>query len=61
MNLANDLLDGASEIAIYLGRPRRTVYWMIASGFLPVTRAGRRIYARKSEIDRAFSADKPTI
>lgn len=56
MNLRDDLLEGAAEIAGYMGRSERAVYHMIYAGQIPVVRKGRRIFSRKSELDRAFSS-----
>ncbi|MEI5685456.1 helix-turn-helix domain-containing protein [Sphingomonas kyungheensis] len=53
--LADDLLSGASAAAAYLGIGRSAVYHLTEGGHLPVTRKGRRLFYRKSELDRAFS------
>jgi hypothetical protein len=55
--LTDDLLDGAGAIASFLGKTPRAVYHMVEAGQLPVIRKGRRIYGRKSELERAFSSD----
>ncbi len=54
--LANDLLSGTKAAAQYLGLPERAVWHMVYSGSLPVIRKRRRLFFRKSELDRAFSA-----
>lgn len=54
----DDLMWGAEEIANYIQRPIRTVYYLIDRGVLPVKKLGpRTLVARRSEIDRAFSHD----
>lgn len=56
MTLSDDLLKGAEAIAAHLKCQRWEVYYRASKGEIPVTRKGRTIYARKSELDRAFSA-----
>ncbi len=55
--LNDDLLTGGAAIANYLGLNERATWHMIYSGELPVIRKGRKIFARKSELERAFRAD----
>lgn len=50
-----DLLNGASSAAEYTGLSRRNIYRLTDEGHLPVVRKGRRLFYRKSELDRAFS------
>jgi excisionase family DNA binding protein len=33
------------------------VYHLVEAGHLPAIRKGRKLYFRKTELDRAFSAD----
>ncbi len=54
MTLQDDLLDGAAAIAAFIGKSDRMVYHMASTGQLPVIRKGRRIYARRSELEAAF-------
>jgi len=54
--LSNDLIIGARGAAKYIGTTERAVYHLVEDGHLPVTRKGRRLYFRKSELDQAFSA-----
>jgi hypothetical protein len=52
-SLANDLLDGAAEIAEYLfgdKRKRRRVYHLNATGQLPLSRMGDKLIGRKSTL-----------
>jgi len=56
--LARDLLTGAEAIAEYLGWPLRRTQHQIAEGRLPIKRVGHLITSRKSELDRAFSANE---
>lgn len=53
--LANDLLAGAKAAAEYTGLTERQIYHMAQSGHLPVIRMGKRLYFRRSELDKAFS------
>jgi hypothetical protein len=50
------LLTGVVEIARYVGWPLRKTQHHIAKGRLPVKRIGQSIIARKSELDRFFTA-----
>jgi excisionase family DNA binding protein len=54
--LASDLLSGADAAASFIGVTRRSVYHLVEAGHLPVTRKGRRLFFRRSELERAFSA-----
>lgn len=51
-----DLLSGAAGAAAYMGLPQRTIYRLTEQGHIPAIRKGRRLYYRKSDLDRAFSA-----
>ena len=55
--LSNDLLSGAKAAAIYIGETQRAVYHMAEKGLLPCIRKGRKLYFRKSELERAFSSE----
>lgn len=57
--LADDLLAGAAAAAAYCGLSQRVIYHLTETGALPVKRIGRRLYYRKSEIDRAFRNSDP--
>jgi hypothetical protein len=59
--LRDDLLTGASAIADYTGWPVRKVYHAASRGYLPVMRIGPILLARKSELDRAFSAEAANL
>lgn len=54
----SDLIVGANGAALYTGLSRRTVYRLVDEGHIPAVRKGRRLYFRKSELDRAFSAQE---
>jgi len=57
--MALDLLSGAAGAAHYLGLSVREIYHLTEAGRLPVIRlGGSKLYFRKSELDRAFSADR---
>ena len=51
----NDLISGADQAASFLGLKRRDVYRLVENGHLPVVRKGRRLFFRKSELERSFS------
>ena len=57
-DLAEDLLTGVPEIAVHIKKTERATYHLIAKKALPVFRLPgmKIIHARKSELDRAFSA-----
>ena len=55
--LANDLLSGAEAAAAYIGVKPRAVYHLVEAGQLPVIKKGRKLYFRRSELDRAFSSE----
>lgn len=52
-----DLILGASGAAQYTGLPVRVIYHLVEKGNLPVIRKGKRLFFRKSELERAFSSD----
>lgn len=54
--LSDDLLEGADEAATYLGLKRGTVYRLVAANEIPAIHKGRKIFFRKSELDRAFQS-----
>lgn len=56
--LRDDLIAGATAAANECGLKPRQIYHMVESGLLPVVRMGKRLYFRKSELERAFSSDR---
>lgn len=54
--LSEDLLAGAIAAARFMGLQPRAIYHMVEAGHLPVIRKGRRLYFRKSELEKAFSS-----
>jgi len=56
--LAEDLLRGLSEIADYIGESPRRAQYLAETGRLPTFKVGQINYARKSEIDEAWSANR---
>lgn len=57
MNIENDLIEGAEAAAGILGLTKRQIYYMVAKNRLPSTRIGNRLFFRKSELERTFSAN----
>jgi excisionase family DNA binding protein len=55
VNLSSDLIAGADAAAQFTGLTARAIYHLVDRGQLPVTRLGRRLYFRKSELTSAFS------
>lgn len=57
--LCDDLLKGAAAAAEYLGPAfnRNAVYYMTRTGQLPVIKRGTQLFYRKSDLDRAFTAE----
>jgi hypothetical protein len=58
--IADDLLDGAEEIAVFMfgdAKYKRRVYHLAEKGALPVFRLGSGINARRSVL-RQFIADR---
>lgn len=55
--IADDLLKGAAAIADEIGETRQNVYYLAAQGLLPITRRGKILYALKSELRAAYSAN----
>lgn len=51
-----DLIDGADAAAAFTGLSRRQIYRLTEQGHLPVIRKGRRLFFRRSELERTFSA-----
>lgn len=54
--LKDDLLHGAKAAADYSGLSPRQIYHLVESQHLTPVRMGKRLYFRRSELDRAFSA-----
>jgi hypothetical protein len=54
--LADDVLDGVKEIAAFIGKSERQTFHLVHAGAIPVFRLGKKIHARKSELERAFTA-----
>lgn len=54
--LADDVLDGVKEIAAFIGKSERATFHLIHGNQLPVFRLGKKIHARKSELEAAFRA-----
>jgi len=52
--MQTDLISGADGAAAYTGLSRRKIYRLAEEGHIPTIRKGRRLYFRKSELDRAF-------
>ena len=52
--LADDVLDGVKEIAAFIGKSERATFHLIHGNQLPVFRLGKKIHARKSELEAAF-------
>ena len=52
-----DLLNGARAAAEYTGLPVRTIFHLVEKGNLPVIRRGKKLFFRKSELERAFSSE----
>ena len=49
-DLADDLLEGATEIGAFLGWPRRRVFYAAERKLIPIFRIGNRLSARKSSL-----------
>lgn len=52
-----DLILGATGAAQYTGLPVRVIYHLVEQNRLPVIRKGKRLFFRKSELERAFSSE----
>jgi len=52
--LSDDLLDGAGEIAAFIGWPLRRVFYLLEKRLLPGFKVGGRWTARKSRLQRHF-------
>jgi len=55
--LSDDLLAGAEAAAAFVGITPRAIYHLVESQNLPVIRKGKRLYFRKSELERAFTSE----
>ena len=51
-DLADDLLEGADEIAAFMGWNRRRVFYVAERELMPIFRIGNRLAARKSALRR---------
>lgn len=59
MELSGDLIRGAKGAAEYTGLPVKMIYRLAEGGKLPVVRMGPKLLLfRKSELDKAFSAEQ---
>ncbi|WP_016747755.1 helix-turn-helix domain-containing protein [Rhizorhabdus wittichii] len=54
--LSDDLLAGAQAAADFSGISTRAIYHLVEAGHLPVIRKGKRLYFRRSELEKAFSS-----
>ena len=54
--LRDDLIRGAGEAALYCGLDVRIIYRLCECRRIPFVRKGRRLYFRKSELDRSFGS-----
>jgi hypothetical protein len=54
--LADDLLNGAAEIADFLGTNVREVYHLAKTKRLPIGRLGKKLIASRSKLRRAANA-----
>jgi hypothetical protein len=50
-----DILWGADEIGRFIGRSRRTAYWMLEKKLLPGRKIGRIWTATKSELTEGLT------
>ena len=58
--LADDLLNGREgDCRVPLAGLRPRVSYMVRAGHIPVIYIGRRMYARKSELERMFVGATP--
>lgn len=57
MKLNDDLLCGAKAAAEYLGESVRAVYHMAANNSIPHIQKGRKLYFRKSELNKSFTSE----
>lgn len=55
--LSDDLLPGAIAAANFIGVTPRAVYHLVEAGHLPAIKKGRKLYFRKSELEKAFSSE----
>lgn len=55
--LSSDLIYGAKAAADYCGLPRRVIYHLVEKGELPAIKKGKALFFRKSELERAFTAN----
>ncbi len=53
-DLADDLLEGAEEIAAFLNKPLSTTYYWLARGYVPAEKAGTKYIGSKRRITRHF-------
>jgi hypothetical protein len=54
--VADDLLNGAAEIAEFLGTNAREVYHLRKTQRLPIGRLGRKLIASRRQLTRAAKA-----
>lgn len=56
MSLPEDILAGVPEIAAFIRKTERATYHLIYADELPVFRVGKKIHARKSDLERRFQS-----
>jgi hypothetical protein len=54
-----DLLKGYDGIGTYSGLGRRMAAHYVSTGKIPVFRLGRRVFARKSDVDQVMRPRRP--
>lgn len=55
--LKDDLLSGVQSIADYIGQDKQAAQRLISKGEIPAFKKGGKIFARRSEIERAFRSN----
>ena len=59
-SLADDILKGAERIGDYIDEPPRRVFYLAERSLIPVFKIGNLLHARKSELDKRYSAESAT-
>lgn len=55
--LDGDIIRGTKAAAQYLGFTERQLWHMVYEGRVPHVRKGRRLFFRKTELERSFSGE----
>jgi hypothetical protein len=54
-SLADDIIRGVEAIALFLGEPKRRVFYLCAEGYIPAGKVGGRWVASKTRLRQHYA------